>query len=88
MLNVQLKRKRTFIQSMLFVVFLLSSTLAFAQNKVTGTVTDKTNGGICLILQSLDECNVKNKGRISMLSLNIGISLEKKRNNVFASIVF
>ena len=42
MLNVQLKRKRTFIQSMLFVVFLLSSTLAFAQNKVTGTVTDKT----------------------------------------------
>lgn len=27
---------------MLFVVFLLSSTLAFAQNKVTGTVTDKT----------------------------------------------
>lgn len=42
MLNVQLKRKRTFIQSMLFVVFLLGSTLAFAQNKVTGTVTDKT----------------------------------------------
>ena len=42
MLNVQLKRKRTFAQSMLFVVFLLSSTLAFAQNKVTGTVTDKT----------------------------------------------
>lgn len=35
MLNVQLKRKRTFAQSVLFVVFLLSSTLAFAQNKVT-----------------------------------------------------
>lgn len=42
MLNVQLKRKRTFAQSVLFVVFLLSSTLAFAQNKVTGTVTDKS----------------------------------------------
>lgn len=42
MLNVQIKRKRTFTQGMLFVVLLLSSTLAFAQNKVTGTVTDKT----------------------------------------------
>ena len=34
MLNVQLKRKRTFAQSVLFVVFLLSSTLAFAQNRL------------------------------------------------------
>ena len=42
MLNVQLKRKRTFAQSVLVVVFLLSRTLAFAQNKVTGTVTDKS----------------------------------------------
>ena len=42
MLNVQLKGKRTWMQSLLLVMFLLSSTLAFAQNKVTGTVTDKT----------------------------------------------
>lgn len=42
MLNVQIKRKRTFTRGMLFVVLLLSSALAFAQNKVTGTVTDKT----------------------------------------------
>jgi iron complex outermembrane receptor protein len=41
MLNAQLKRKRTFAQRMFFIVFLLSSTLAFAQHKVTGTVTDK-----------------------------------------------
>lgn len=42
MLNVQLKGKRTWMQSLFFIMFLLSSTLAFAQNKVTGTVTDKT----------------------------------------------
>lgn len=42
MLNVQLESKRTFTQSLFFVLFLLSSTLAFAQNRVTGVVTDKT----------------------------------------------
>jgi iron complex outermembrane receptor protein len=42
MLNVQLKGKRTWMQSLFLIMFLLSSTLAFAQNKVTGTVTDKT----------------------------------------------
>lgn len=30
------------MQSVVFVMFLLSSTLAFAQNRVTGTVKDKT----------------------------------------------
>ena len=42
MLNVQLKKRWTLIQSVVFVMFLLSSTLAFAQNRVTGTVTDRT----------------------------------------------
>lgn len=42
MLNVQSESKRTFTQSLFFVLFLLSSTLAFAQNQVTGVVTDKT----------------------------------------------
>ena len=42
MLNVQLKKRWTLLQSVVFVMFLLSSTLAFAQNQVTGTVTDKT----------------------------------------------
>ena len=36
------QRERTFTQSLFFVLFLLSSTLAFAQNRVTGVVTDKT----------------------------------------------
>ena len=42
MLNVQMKDRGTWMQGLLLVVFLLSSTLAFAQNKVTGTVTDKS----------------------------------------------
>ncbi len=42
MLNVQSKKKWTLLQSVVFVMFLLSSTLAFAQNRVTGTVKDKT----------------------------------------------
>lgn len=42
MLNVQLKGKRAWMQSLFLIMFLLSSTLAFAQNKVTGIVTDKT----------------------------------------------
>ena len=41
-LNVQLKKRWTLIQSVVFVMFLLSSTLAFAQNRVTGKVTDRT----------------------------------------------
>ena len=36
MLNVQLKKRWTLLQSVVFVMFLLSSTLAFAQNQVTG----------------------------------------------------
>ena len=42
MLNVQSQKRWTLLQSVVFVMFLLSSTLAFAQNRVTGTVKDKT----------------------------------------------
>ena len=60
MLNVQLKGKRTWMQSLLLVMFLLSSTLAFAQNKVTGTVTDKTGA-------PLPGVNVLEKARLMVV---------------------
>ncbi|MBQ8673228.1 MAG: TonB-dependent receptor [Bacteroides sp.] len=41
-MNVQLKNKRTFTQGLFLAVFLLCSTLAFAQSRVSGTVTDKS----------------------------------------------
>ena len=74
MLNVQLKRKRTFAQSVLFVVFLLSSTLAFAQNKVTGTVTDKSG-------EPLAGVNVLEKGTTNgcITDLDGKYSIEVKR---------
>lgn len=67
MLNVQLKRKRTFTQSVLFVVFLLSSTLAFAQTKVTGTVTDKTG-------EPLAGVNVLEKARPTVASPTLTVN--------------
>ena len=66
MLNEHLRGKRTFVQSMLFVVFLLNSTLAFAQNRVTGTVTDKS--GEPLIGVNVFEAGTTN-GCITDLSL-------------------
>ena len=74
MLNVQLKRNRTFAQSVLFVVFLLSSTLAFAQNKVTGTVTDKSG-------EPLAGVNVLEKGTTNgcITDLDGKYSIEVKR---------
>lgn len=41
MLNVQLIRTRAYARGFLLVLFMLSTTLAFAQNRVTGKVTDK-----------------------------------------------
>ena len=41
MLNVQLLQKRTLAQIFIFVMILMNSTLAFAQSKVSGLVTDK-----------------------------------------------
>lgn len=85
MLNVQLKRKRTFAQSVLLVVFLLSSTLAFAQNKVTGTVTDKTG-------EPLPGVNVLEQGTtnggITDLDGKFSINVERGKTLVFTFIGF
>lgn len=85
MLNVQLKRKRTFAQSVLLVVFLLSSTLAFAQNKVTGTVTDKTG-------EPLPGVNVLEQGTtnggITDLDGKFSITVERGKTLVFTFIGF
>lgn len=43
MLNVQLIRTRAYARGFLLVLFMLSTTLAFAQNRVTGKVTDKSS---------------------------------------------
>lgn len=83
MLNVQLKRKRTFAQSMLFVMFLLSSTLAFAQNKVTGTVTDKT--GEPLIGVNVLEAGTTN-GCITDVDGKYSLNVEKGKTLVFSFI--
>ena len=83
MLNVQLKRKRTFAQSMLFVMFLLSSTLAFAQNKVTGTVTDKT--GEPLIGVNVLEFGTNN-GCITDIGGKYSLNVEKGKTLVFSFI--
>lgn len=83
MLNVQLKRKRTFAQSMLFVMFLLSSTLAFAQNKVTGTVTDKT--GEPLIGVNVLEFGTSN-GCITDIGGKYSLNVEKGKTLVFSFI--
>lgn len=61
MLNVQLKKRWTLLQSVVFVMFLLSSTLAFAQNRVTGKVTDRTG-------MPLPGVNVLEKGQPTEVS--------------------
>lgn len=42
MQNVHIRRRRTFTRKIFFLMFLLSSTLAFAQSRVSGTVSDQT----------------------------------------------
>lgn len=85
MLNVQLKGKRTWMQSLLLVMFLLSSTLAFAQNKVTGTVTDKTGA-------PLPGVNVLEKGTtngsITDVDGKYSINVEKGKTLMFSYIGF
>lgn len=85
MLNVQLKRKRTFIKRMLFIAFLLSSTLAFAQNKVTGTVTDRTGEpltGVNVLVQGTTT------GGITDLDGKYSIEVERGKTLVFSFIGF
>lgn len=85
MLNVQLKRKRTFAQRVLFVVFLLSSTLAFAQNKVTGIVTDKTGEPLAGVNVLIDGTTI---GCITDLDGKYSIAADKGKTLIFTFIGF
>ena len=86
MLNVQLKKKRAWAQSMLLTLFLLSSTLAFAQNKVTGTVTDAS--GEPLIGVSVLEKGTTNNGAITDVDGKYSLSVERGKTLVFSFIGF
>ncbi len=83
MLNEHLRGKGTFVQSMLFVVFLLSSTLAFAQNRVTGTVTDKS--GEPLIGVNVFEAGTTN-GCITDIEGKYSLNVERGRTLIFSFI--
>ena len=83
MLNEHLRGKRTFVQSMLFVVFLLNSTLAFAQNRVTGTVTDKS--GEPLIGVNVFEAGTTN-GCITDIEGKYSLNVERGRTLIFSFI--
>ena len=85
MLNVQLKKRWTLLQSVVFVMFLLSSTLAFAQNRVTGTVTDNTG-------MPLPDVNVMEEGttngNITDVDGKYSINVEKGKTLQFSYIGF
>lgn len=82
---VQSKRMRAFVQSMLFVMFLLSSTLAFAQSKVTGTVIDKS--GEPLIGVNVLEAGTTN-GCITDINGKYSLDVEKGKILIFSFIGF
>ena len=73
------------MQSIVFVMFLLSSTLAFAQNTVTGKVTDKAG-------EPLPGVNVLEKGTtngsITDLDGKYSIQVEKGKSLIFSYIGF
>lgn len=85
MLNVQSKKRWTLLQSVVFVMFLLSSTLAFAQNRVTGTVKDKTG-------MPLPGVNVLEKGTTNGSITDVDgkyiINVEKGKTLLFSYIGF
>lgn len=85
MLNVQSESKRTFTQSLFFVLFLLSSTLAFAQNRVTGVVTDKT--GEPLIGVNVLEKGTTN-GTVTDIDGKFTVDMSQGKTLVFSFIGF
>ena len=86
MLNVQFKKRWTRMQGiMLLAVFLLSSTLAFAQNRVTGTVTDRT--GAPLPGVNVLEVGTTN-GNITDIDGKYSINVEKGKTLQFSYIGF
>ena len=81
MLNLQ--NKREWLQRALFVVVLLSSTLAFAQNKVSGTVKDKT--GEPIIGANVLEKGTTN-GVITDIDGNYTLNVNRGKTLVFSFI--
>lgn len=85
MLNVQMKRERTFPREMLLVMFLLCSTLAFAQNKVTGVVADRTGEPLIGANVLVEGTTV---GRITDLDGKYTIDAERGQTLIFSFIGF
>ena len=82
---VQFKKRWTWLQSVVLVMFLLSSTLAFAQNRVTGTVTDRT--GAPLPGVNVLEVGTTN-GNITDIDGKYSIVVEKGKTLQFSFIGF
>ena len=86
MQSVQSKKRWTRMQGiMLLAVFLLSSTLAFAQNRVTGTVTDRT--GAPLPGVNVLEVGTTN-GNITDIDGKYSINVEEGKTLQFSFIGF
>ena len=85
MQSVQFKKRWTWLQGAVLVLFLLSSTLAFAQNRVTGTVTDKS--GAPLPGVNVLEVGTTN-GNITDVDGKYSINVEKGKTLQFSFIGF
>ena len=85
MQSVQSKKRWTWLQGAVLVLFLLSSTLAFAQNRVTGTVTDRT--GAPLPGVNVLEVGTTN-GNITDIDGKYSINVEKGKTLQFSFIGF
>ena len=85
MQSVQFKKRWTWLQGAVLVLFLLSSTLAFAQNRVTGTVTDRT--GAPLPGVNVLEVGTTN-GNITDIDGKYSIVVEKGKTLQFSFIGF
>lgn len=85
MLNVHLLQEGKIMRKLFFVMFLLSSTLIFAQNKVTGVVTDKS--GMPLIGVNVVEKGTTN-GNITDVDGKYSIDVQNGKTLVFSFIGF
>lgn len=81
MLNVQFLKKRAYAQMVILALLLLHSTLAFAQNRVSGLVTDKT--GEPLIGVNVVEKGTAN-GVITDFEGNFTLDVEQGKILVFS----
>ena len=83
MLNVHLLQEGKIMRKLFFVMFLLKSTLIFAQNKVTGVVTDKS--GMPLIGVNVVEKGTTN-GNITDVDGKYSIDVQNGKTLVFSFI--